>query len=73
MVKLEENENKIVLEKGSICIKFDYIRDLKIENCWVSNSYGYKQSSKKITIPFSKELSIKMTIETKDKLNWMES
>jgi hypothetical protein len=73
VVKLEENENKIVLEKGSICIKFDYIRDLKIENCWVSNSYGYKQSSKKITIPFSKELSIKMTIETKDKLNWMES
>jgi hypothetical protein len=65
VIKLEESENKVVLEKGSICIKFDYIRALKIDNCWVSNSYGYKQSSKMIIIPFNKEFSIKMTIGNK--------
>jgi hypothetical protein len=60
LVKLKEN--KVVLVKNSVCIEFDSIEALKINNCWVSNSYGFKQSSKKITIPFSKELSIKMTI-----------
>ncbi|WP_461202287.1 alginate lyase family protein, partial [Anoxybacillus sp. TBDG-1] len=64
-VEVKLSENKVVLEKGSICIEFDYMRDLKIDNCWVSNSYGYKQSSKKITIPFSKELLIKITIGNK--------
>ena len=64
-VELDEKGNKVILKKGSIYIKFDYIWPIRIDNCWVSNSYGLKQSSKKITIPFNKELSIKMNIGDK--------